>query len=537
MIHDIAATDGGPRRLLGALSGERLRKYGSLYLLSALLVLAGGYFSLYSGGRPLTVDLREIVGTQIAYEALLLLVLACLHRVRHQTRDPLLLLGILVFFLLDSLLVQHLYGWGPGDGRTAGVIGASASLALLLGACAALRLPMLSRPVGTLAIAVIFARFAPAVLQGAVADEMAPRHVALGWMLAACLLPALLLPPLARVGAPHALPLRALDAAGTAAGIVAALLHFVPAGASFDLPLRAGYFAPFVVLLAPVIERAAREGGLHHMLRRVVGGLPWIGLMLAATAFPAALLPQHWAQDWPLTPFTLALALTFVVQAGRAVAQRDPMLAHQAAGLLALGALGGDLPAILLNSTCPRAWQAAAVALIAWGCILTWRRLIPGALLHALAAFVLSGALAPLGIPWVPAWIALLAWGPLLIAPPSLGLLTPRMRVALAAVATGLPVAVMLAAPEARARLVAAACGCAAAAIVALRSRDRVLGGVTAASAAAGLVGWPLSFQVYGEIRPGKLLIELGFLALLLGFANSLFGDRLRRAGEPPRRE
>ena len=70
-----------------------LRAQSALYLLSAFMVLLGGYLSLHDlHGRPTTVALPEVFGTQIAYQAALVAVIAILYRVRGQVADTLLLL-------------------------------------------------------------------------------------------------------------------------------------------------------------------------------------------------------------------------------------------------------------------------------------------------------------------------------------------------------------------------------------------------------------------------------------------------------------
>lgn len=527
------ASHGEARVTLIRAGARGLERFGSLYLISALLVLAGGYATLYSGGRPISVALNRVLGAQFAYTAALVMVLACLHRIRRETRDPLLLTGIVCVFLLDALLVQHLYGWTSQDGRIAAFGGASASLMLLAALALALRLPLHGRPIISMGCAILFSRLAPLLLIGAVPEELAPRHVALGFLLAACALPGILLPDLR---APRELPARILDVGGTLTALGAADAHFAAAGASFDLPLRFAYLAPVIIVLPALIERLVPELASSPAVARLAAGLPYLGLALSATHFTPGLLAAEWAQSWPLTPFTLCLGLVVIVEGLRAARRKDIALAHCVVALAAVGTLGGDMPAILASAVYPTPLQLATLVLIAGTFIAITRRLVPGSALHCLVAFVAAGALATLGIPWIVAWIMLIAWGPLLISAAARDAkpLADPLRASLAAVAMLPAVVLLLAEHDSLPRLALASASCALGLIVARLTGDRLLAVISGASAGLGLIGWPVSLQVRGGVAPGMLMMEAGVVVLLLAFLHSLMRDRIHEALNPP---
>ena len=243
-------------------SARGLARYCSAYLLSALLVLLGGYLHLYDAGRPRTVALSEVHGTQLAYQALLVVVLAFLYRTRSELRDTLSLTCFVLVFLLDGLLLQHLYGWVEPDGFVAASVGCASAFLTLAVLSALFRLPLVNRLSAVIACTVVVLRFGPALLvQAAPTSETAPRFVALGWLLAACAVPVFLLPSLERVES-H-LPLARMERVGLTACLAFGLLHLIPVGHSFDLPFRVAYLAPLVILLAPLLERLVPAASQH----------------------------------------------------------------------------------------------------------------------------------------------------------------------------------------------------------------------------------------------------------------------------------
>lgn len=500
--------------------------FASLYLLSAALVLLGGYLKLHDAdGHPVTVAMRDVFGTHLTYQAALLLAIAFLHRIKGQVRDSLTLLAVLGVFMVDGLMLQHLYGWERGEGLVAAALGSTAAVLSLAVAGWILRLSLLTRGFACLLGAILFVRFGPTLLVGAPPGEgVAPRFVVLGFLLAA--LPLLVYLPVPS-RAPSRLPLVAMERAAVGLALAAGAFHFVNAGRSFDLGFHLLYLAPFVIVLAPALEQLMPGLRSDPGTRRAIGALPYVGLALSASSFPPGLLAQHWAQAWPLTPFYLSLLLAAVVQLGRGVQNDSPQLRHAGAFLLVVACLGGDLPEALAAARFPHLFQVLAVDAVAAWTVARARDRSAGTLLLALASFVSASFLAERGVPWGVAFLLLLAWSGLALERLSRWLLDPAARLALAAILTVMPVMTFLLEHDSRSRLGVAAAALAAAFLFACVRRDPVLLRLAPLSAGLGLVGYAALAGDHQRTSPGEVATELGFVLLALGLVRSVWGGRI----------
>ncbi len=507
---------------------------GVLYFASALFVLAGGYLRLHdASGHPTSVALRDVLGTSLAYQAALVLVLAGLRRIGTRG-DVLAILGVLSVFLLDLTLDQHLYGWGSRDGRVASLLGSLTGLLAIAAVARLLDLPAWSRLFAGFAAFVLFIRWAPGLLA---ADRLSgatvaasPRFVLLGWVLAAALLAPLLLPTVSR--ARSRLPLAAMEGIALPGGALLLTLHFVCAGESFDLPFRAAYLAPVLVALAPVLDAARARGVLEPPARRLADALPYLGALAAAASVPPPFLEAPWRGAGSFAPFYPALILAAAVETARARYRREPLRTYGAAGILALAVLGGDLPEALAAARFPSHLQALAVAALLWAPALVARHAFASALAHAGAAFVLASSLDGLGYPWTAGFVTLLALGLLAMEAVGVTALAPRSRLVAAAIVAFLPL--VAAAFDATAGVRVAVWGGSLGLLVALAAlrRDRAVAIVAGASLGTGVLLLPLVFQVARDVPLGNLLAEIGFALLPIAFVRSL--RAARRRSSPP---
>ena len=519
--------DNRPRFSLALPEGSGLARFASTYLCSAFLVLLGGWLTLYGdGGKPRHYELAHVLGTQLLYAGALVGVLFVLAKRRSCRRDVALLLPLLLVFLLDGLLVQHLYGWVEPEGIAAALIGGGVSVALMLATARRLRFPWLSPLVAMPVLAVLFARLGPFLLSSqSEVQPLVPQQVALGWLLGLCLLPCIAMRSAARE--PSELPLRRLELGSISLSLGFALLHFLPSGSSFDLPFRFAYLAPFVILAGPAIDELFPAASRRGALRILSSLLPALGALLAATQLTPGFAYTDWTQSWPLTPFWLALILAAFVELGRALGQRDRRRLHVAAGLGVLALLGGDLPEVLATTFYPETWQVLAAAFTTLPVLIATRRHEEGLILHALPAWLAASWLTGLGYPRLVAWIVLLTWGAVL-----LDLLRPRegrrsVRLATALVLTAVPVGHAITSDWSLASVSVAVVSCALAALAGLATQDPLLRVAGPGCAVAGLLALPLRLQIDAGLPPGILVVEAGFALLLVGLVSSVAGDRL----------
>ena len=539
--------DARPRLALALPDARGLARFASTYLVSAFCVLLGGWLTLYGErGQPRNFDLAHVLGTQLLYAAALAGAIALLAKRASCRRDLVLLLPLLLVFSMDGLLVQHLYGWFEPEGIVAATVGVVVAGALLLLVARRLRLPLLSPLVVTPLVAAVVVRLGPFLLTGvAETPPLVPRQVALGWLAALTLLPAIALRPAAdrraRGPAEH-LPLRRLELGAVGLSLAFTLLHFIPSGSSFDLPFRLAYLAPFLVLGAPALDQLFPVTTRRRPLSTLSRLLPLLGVALAATQLTPGLGLTDWTVSWPLTPFWIALVVAALVEAERALTKRDSAHLHVAAGLAVLACLGGDFPEVLVTTVHPAAWQAMAAAALTLPVLWAARQRREGLLLHALTAWIAASSLHSAGYPRILGWIVLLTWGAAL-----LHLLQPnegerRDRLATALVLTALPVGHALLAEWSVVTVVVAVASCSFAAAVGLAARDPLLQVVGPACGGLGLLLLPLRLQVDAGVPVGILFVELGFVLLLAGLASSLAGERIaarvtewwRRVGTAP---
>ena len=502
---------------------------GTLFLLSAALVLLGGYLSLYDAhGRLLSVAIADVLGANLLYQAALVAAIGVLYRWRGNVEDTLVLLAILGLFLVDGTLFQHLYGWAPGDGRNAALLGGGAALVFLVAVSTILRLPLDGRLFLAVLAAAAYVRFAPALLVGVEAvpgSPVTPAYVGLGWLLA--LLPLTAWLPSASHG-PSRLPVLAIERFGILGSVAVATLHFAFAGESFDLRFQLAYLAPLVIVIGPMLEHLWPGLAVVPAARRLLTGLPFVGLALAATSFPPGLLPQRWAQAWPLTPFYLALLFTGLVELARAHKSGSRGRAHVAALLVALATLGGDFPEILTSARFPSLVQLVLVNAVVWMTLRRTRAFLPGTALMAFSSFVSASFLAELGYPWICAYLLALAWGGLAIEAMTRWLMPPALRIASVSVLTVLPVLVALAMPSSWLVIGIAAGQCGLVFALGLLRHDRLLWQLAPAAVLLGAVGYPLALQQRAAVAPARVVTEVGFLLLALGVLKTGWGGSLR---------
>ncbi len=512
--------------------GRGFARFCSIYLLSALFVLVGTYLTLAEGEAGPKVQLNEVFPTHLAYQFLLLVVLTFLFRIRKQVRDTLILLAILGVFLADGTFLQLFYDWEIGDGLQAGLIGCLSGFVFVTAAALALGIPLASRLTGSAMTTIAFVCLGPAILAGSPEPvTICPRYVWLGWVFALCLLPVFLMRPTDRVVS--RLPLRAMELWGVAGFFALGLLHFVAMGHSFNRPFLPDfplpiYLAPFIIMVTPAIEHLLPHQRWKKHERLILNGLPLLGLFLTAHPFAPALFSRHWAWTWPLTPFYFALLLATGVQLWRAVRLRSLVLRYVAALFAAMACLGTDLPEILARARFPHLVQVGAVLGVAWFTISMTRHLRSAVLLQAVAAFVVAGWMAGLGYPFSGAYLIAMAAGILAIEAIT-GWSVPRVpRLGLALTVTALPVGLLLAEHSSILRLLVALFCTVSLFVIGWFREDRLLWQVSAFAAAAGVAGYPLAVQQTGDISPGKLIMQLGFILLLVGFLNSMLGGWFR---------
>jgi len=506
-----------------------LRRTCSVYLASAFLVLLGGYVALHDGsGAPRWDELEHVFATQVLYELLLLFVIAYLHRFRGAGtagygEETLFLTGVLALFVFDALALQHLYGWTEREGRTSAAVGFVSGLVLVGALRLVLRLSLRLTLTAVSSLAVI--RFGGFLLAG---DEpapgaLSPRFVGLSWILASCLLPALVLgePEPAR-GAPS----RSFERRALLTVLAVAVLHVIPMGNAMGHRFEPAYLAPLVILAGPVLERLLPRSG------RYVDWLPVAGLALTATTLTPSLLDRPWANRLPLTPFWLAALLVTAVSIGRAVSLRRPGLVRVAAVAASAAILGGDLPEVLARAVYPEPWQALTVVALLWWTIASAPSIsMRGALgLHAMSAAVLASLLARASYPWLAGYLVLLAAGILALERLSGEKLPPRARVSILAMLALVPAAATIDPTVVSASTSIVVAGAVATLLLVsggLTSDRLLIAGGVLSGVVTGAVQIGLAYG-RAELHVGRILIQAGFVFLLAAFVRTTYGDQLK---------
>ena len=512
-------------------SAQGLARYASPYLASFLLMLAGGFLGLCDAGPGRRWDLSSVFGTQLLYEALVVAVLAHLYRKQRRTEESLLLFGVLLAFVFDALLIQHRYGWEEAIGIRVAVLGALSGAAFLLAAATALRLAPVSRGLLTAGVSLLFVRLGPCVLARTGDARLGPlpvwRELLFGVLLSACLAPSL--HPRREARADDGLPARSLDAFLTGIALVFALVHFFPALHAFGPHNGLVALAPFLILLAPALERGGTASA-GPALRRLCDLLPVAGLAVSAAAPAPCLVDAGWAERIPLTPFFLASAAFAGVSLWRAQRHHRPSLLYAGAAGASLTLLGGDLPQALARLVVPSAWQLLAVGALAWVTTVAVPLRAPALLLHALLpSTMLEAYLQGRGLP--PGLGYGLGIGSALLGLDALGGSPfPRgVRLSAALLVSALPVAVFVLDVGSAPALLAALAGVAGLLVRGVRRRDRLLVAVSLGAAAVGVLGGGVRFQARAGASLATLLVEAAFALLLLGFLNSLAGATVER--------
>lgn len=498
------------------------------YLASALLVLLGGYLRVHDqSGRLVNVALRDVFATALVYQLAVLGAFAWLHGRRGDSQDCQALLAILALFILDAPMIQHLYGWDVGDGRTVAVLGAVSGIVYLRAATRILCMPVASRTFCAVASCILFYRFGPTLLLDASGPLLVTaRHVLLGWILALAVTLPMLLP--ASESRRSRLPSRRIEQAALAGSATFAILHFVAAGTGFGLAFRIVYLAPLAVMLAPALERVIGPERLRGPMRLAVEALPYLGVAIAATGFSPALLEADWARTFALGPFYPVLLLAAAVQLARGLRSRRWPLVQAAAVMAALACLGGDLPEAIVNARFPTLMQVLACSTLLWAPILLGRDRDSGMVGHGLASFVIAGALAEHGCPWPLAWLVALLCGVLVLESLGKTLLEPLPRLLCVIALVVVPLGLLAADSDVPARRLLCAASLALVGGLGLLRRDRLLLNVTGAGAGLLAIVLPIALQRRHEVATGTLLAELGFVLLLVGLLDAHHGQSVR---------
>ena len=119
----------------------------------------------------------------------------------------------------------------------------------LLGLAVVFRLALTGRCIATLLAAVAFVRLAPMVVVNARPPTLgfSPEYVWMGWLLALCLLPIIVLPRLAPPDGRT--PYSVLEQASLGVCLCTLLVQFLLPGISSPLDFHVAYLAPFVISL------------------------------------------------------------------------------------------------------------------------------------------------------------------------------------------------------------------------------------------------------------------------------------------------
>jgi hypothetical protein len=507
-------------------SAGGIRRYFSPFMASAFLMLLGGYLLLYNGdGTRRWAEVHYVFLTQLGYQVILLLMCAYLYRKLSLLEEPLMLLGILGVFVMDVLFIQHLYGWEPGVGFHWSTTASISSVALLLGASAAMGFGVGNRLLWTACAVVLFFRLGPAVLPSApVVFGVSLGYVALGWMLAGCLVPILVLPRPAT---------RKLDCGrwepwALAVTVIIGIAHFMSAGNSMDLAFSVVYLAPFVVVLPLALERLSEGRSRSRAFVLLCDGLPLIGMFLTAVKQAPPVWDVFHLGEGPLTPFWLVALLAAVVSIRRSIVNRRSGLLHAAALALAFLCLGGNLSEVLVRLRFPDTWQLVTVLAISVTAALLTRQAKPALLLHLLPAFALSCWMAERGYPLVPGLLMALCWGLLLLEPLTGTSIGWKLRAGVVLFLLGTSLLVGLAEPHSTLRLIVCATSCCALGGWGLLPGRRLQAWSALAASIGGTVAYPIVLQSHSGASSGKICIQLAFLLLIVGFIHAIYGSRVR---------
>jgi hypothetical protein len=457
--------------------------------------------------------------------------MAYLFRVKRYVEDSMMLLFILTLFLMDSLGVQHLFGWVGTDGIRSVWIGGISGVLLCAGAFFALQLPLGNRLFVSAVGVIVFIRFgAFLIVQSSLPGgnvQLPPRHVGLSWVLAACLLP-FFFPRLK--GGPAEIPARKLERWGLAVCTTFAVAHFLVIGNSLALPFRVAYLTPFLILLPAALEQVAPKLRSIRWLRMDLDLLPYLGLAFASTQFEPSLFETFWSKRFPITQFWLCLLLAVPVMIWRARRLRQPGRFYEAAALAVMAVLGWDFSEVLTRLRYPETWQLVPIVVICWTTILLLRRFKAGLLLHTMAAFVVAAYLErEYGYSIILAFLMLLAWGWLIqerLCRTSFPLI---FRFVLLVTVAFVPAYTLFGEHGNLLNLSVAASACAGLFILGWFWREKFLyfkaaaSGITSASVAF------VSLQYEGDLSLGRLMIELGFLILLFSLLSAILGDTLKK--------
>jgi hypothetical protein len=493
-----------------------------LLLASAALVLLGGWIELYRGGAP-SSSVFAMLGWQLLYQALLLGTFAYLVRVRRTPAPARPLFGLLVLFVLDGSLVQHRFGWDPGEGQGVAALGIVLSLVTAAALFRVAGLPLAGRLFLALFASAAVSRLGPILIAGAIPPQvgLSSPWVLQGWFLSLVLLPFVL------PGRRYEPDPRESSVAAAALGF--GVLHFAIAGIGAGLPLRPAYLAPLLVLLGPALDRLLREEEKIPERRLVIRLIPWIGL--AAAAFDVTPELFGAGTGWSVTPFSTVLVLVIALR-HFGLLPREPRGAVAVdAALFSSAILGGDLPEVLVRLRFPEAWQLVVVTAIVGLALRRSRERIEISALPLLPALLAAGWISEtLRIPWVAALATTVA-GSLLVSArlggiPVAGPLAPKL---LAGVLAFAPLAAFALAESPDTALALAVW-----LLLLVPASERfalpLLRRAAALAGAVAVVGLALSASPgidLGSVEPARLMVAAGFFLFFAGLATVLFGARV----------
>lgn len=509
----------------------------SPYLASALAMLLGCYLSIHEGSVPWS-NLRFVFFSQFAYQLMLLAILSYLIRVKRSVAEAIIVCAILGAFVLDVLMIQQLYDWERGPGLAAGLGGTLRGLLLIGGVAAAFRDRRLFRLLAVSALMVIFIHLGPYVLVGAQSESasngymslsagLSRQYVMLGWLFSATLLPILL--QTVKTNRNSNILFQTLELWGLFLVIGIGFIHLFLAGIPFNLQFRWAYLAPFVVLSMPALGRLVPDSK-NESFRIFNKALPFVGISLAATRLAPPLWNVFRISEGPLSPLWLVLVLASIVFLCNYIWNHDASSLVAGAVPLAMILLGGNVPEILLSIRYPVLWQVAGVLAICLFAELRGGTPKHAMILHLVPSMTAAGWLAERGTPWSMGILLGLAWGPILLESGSRSQLRPAMRLGLGLFLTVPAVILVLQQPDIGAVLALAAVQCLGLLLVGLLRKDKLFSSAAIASLTLAVLAYPIAFQKHGEVSAGKMCVELAFLLLLLGFANSVFGDAVQNA-------
>jgi hypothetical protein len=501
-----------------------IRRYFSPYLASAFLMLYGGYQLLYQSGSNPYRDVFYIFGTQVPYQFLMVMLASYLYRKGQLIEDAFLLFGILGFFMFDLLFIQHLYGWIDQTGIMWAVLNGTVSLILLILASIALGLRVNNRLTITLGSLICFLRFAPRVLlESKVLYEVSFSYVLLGWLFALCLAPLLIFPePKSK---DDALPIRKVEKCVLPAAFTVAILHFVSAGKSFNLPWSLMYIAPFCALLPLALHRLYE---FHPSdLKKIGFSTSVFSVFLAASIQSAPIFDVFGIGEGPFTPFWFTLLLTTIVSWRLSSIAGSPALAHFSALTFSMSFLGGNLSEVLVTIFYPQTWHILFVALFCIAVSSYTRLTHYSILLNILPSLLIASWLSERQIPFFAGFLMTTAIGTLLLETTCRISLVKHLRLLLIAILLVFPLFYLFVHGLAIHKILLVLIGGTFLARgLIFRQPHYLWPSVIAAGVAA--IGYPLSVQSHNGASTGRIFIQLAFVLLILGFTNSMYGSRIR---------